>query len=94
MAEAASRLSAPSITSCSERSTCASSSMSRWAADSFSSRPSAMSRPSSPMALNTEPAVVRASATFSKMVVLICSCTAVLALLVILGAMAFFFSFS
>ena len=53
-----------------------------------------MSRPSRPMALNTEPAVVRASATFSRMVVLICSCTAVLALLVILGAMAFFFSFS
>ena len=53
-----------------------------------------MSCPSRPMALNTEPAVVRASATFSRIVVLICSCTAVLALPVILGAMAFFFSFS
>ena len=94
MAEAASRLPAPSMTLCSEVNTCAISSMSRRALDSFSSRPSAMSCPSRPMALNTEPAVVRASATFSRIVVLICSCTAVLALPVILGAMAFFFSFS
>ena len=56
--------------------------------------PSARSWPSSPMALNTVPAVVSASAAVPMTVLLICSCTAVLALLVILGAMAFFFSFS
>ena len=41
-----------------------------------------------------ELAVVMAFATVSMTVLLTSSCTAVLALLVILGAMAFFFSFS
>ena len=62
---------------------------SRWTV-----RRCATSCASRPRALKTEFAVVTAFATVSMTVLLISSCTAVLALLVILGAMAFFFSFS
>ena len=93
-AEAVSRSSALSITSSSDRRILLSWFICHWASCSFSIRPLAMSSLSRPRALNTELAVVRAPATFSMMVLLISSCTAVLALPVILGAMAFFFSFS
>ena len=86
--------SAPFITSFSDSSTFCSCAISCRAPVSLSIMPSASASESSPMALNTEPAVVNASAALPMTVVLICSCTAVLALLVILGAMAFFFSFS
>ena len=49
---------------------------------------------SRPRALHTELTEVTALVSVSSTVLLISSCTAVLALLVILGAMAFFFSFS
>ena len=54
----------------------------------------ATSSASRPKARTRELMVFTASAAFSTMVAFICSCTAVLALLVILGAIAFFFSFS
>ena len=91
---AASRLSAPSITSFRDAKILLSCSVSRLASVTFSIMPSARAWESSPMALNTDPAVVNASAAVPTTVVLICSCTAVFALPVIFGAMAFFFSFS
>ena len=91
---AANRLSAPSITSFRDTSTFCICAVSCRAEVSLSMMPSARSWLSSPMALHTVPTVVSASAALPTTVVLICSCTAVLALLVILGAMAFFFSFS
>ena len=65
-----------------------------WALPSFSMMPWDTSSASRPRALHTELTVVTASVTVSTTVALISSCTAVLALLVILGAMAFFFWFS
>ena len=59
-----------------------------WALPSFSMMPWDTSSASRPRALHTE---LTASVTVSTTVALISSCTAVLALLVILGAMAFFF---